>query len=182
MCLSEHEGLVSVSYAIYEQGVDFIDQIYDALLAIACNVMREIWGSRWVPEKVYFARAMPADVGAYRRFFRAPCRFDSERTAILFPSYFLDKLCPKRMPNGRRLELRLSNSTRAVLACAELCAPCSLMVVFLGKKSPDSCFSIAALSGDCSVSKGQLFSGSWTKSVSSRRAICLSTRGFQLPR
>ena len=102
MFLSEDEDVVSVSYAIYEQGVHFIDQIYDALLAIACNVMREIWGSRWVPEKVYFARAMPADVGVYRRFFRAPCRFDSERTAILFPSYFLDKPMPEA--NAERLK------------------------------------------------------------------------------
>jgi len=102
MFLSENEGIVSVSYAIYQQGVDFIDQIYDALLAIACNVMREIWGSQWAPEKVYFARARPADVGAYRRFFRAPCRFDSERTAIFFSSYFLDKPLPEA--NAERLK------------------------------------------------------------------------------
>jgi AraC-like DNA-binding protein len=102
MCLSEHEGLVSVSYAIYQQGVDFIDQIYDALLAIACNVMREIVGFWWAPEKVYFARAKPADVGVYRRFFRTSCRFDSERTAILFPSCFLDKPMPEA--NAERLE------------------------------------------------------------------------------
>jgi AraC-like DNA-binding protein len=100
--LSESEGIASLSYAIYQRGVECIDQIYDAFLATACNVMRELGGPRWTPEEVYFSRTRPADVGVYHRFFRAPCRFDRERTAIFFPAYFLDRPMPEA--NAERLK------------------------------------------------------------------------------
>jgi AraC-like DNA-binding protein len=116
--LSEGEGIASLSYAIYQRGVECIDQIYDAFLATACNVMRELGGPRWTPEEVYFSRTRPADVGVYRRFFRAPCRFDRERTAIFFPAYFLDKPMPEA--NAERLK-ELERPTKAI-ANAELVA------------------------------------------------------------
>jgi AraC-like DNA-binding protein len=65
--------------------------------------MRELWGSRWAPEEVQFSRTKPADVNAYRRFFRAPCRFDSERTAIFFPTTLLDKPMPETNPERLRM-------------------------------------------------------------------------------
>jgi AraC-like DNA-binding protein len=64
--------------------------------------MRELWGSRWAPEEVLFSRAKPADVGAYRRFFHAPCRFDRERTAILFPATLLNNPMPEANPEWLR--------------------------------------------------------------------------------
>ena len=67
--------------------------------------MRELWGSRWAPEEVLFSRTRPGDVGAYRRFFRAPCRFDRERTAIFFPTALLNRPMPEANPERlRRLE------------------------------------------------------------------------------
>jgi AraC-like DNA-binding protein len=103
--LSEGEGTVSLGYAIYQRGAEFIDQMYDTFLATACNVMRELWGSRWAPEEVQFSRTTPADLGAYRRFFRAPCRFDRERTAIFFSTALLNRPMPEANPEQlRRLE------------------------------------------------------------------------------
>ena len=64
--------------------------------------MRELWGSRWAPEEVQVSRTKPVDVGVYRRFFRAPCRFDRERTAIFFPTTLLNKPMPEANPE--RLE------------------------------------------------------------------------------
>jgi AraC-like DNA-binding protein len=85
----EQDGIVTLGSAIYHKGVEFTDHIYDGVIAMTCSVMRELCGARWAPEKVLFSRARPADVGAYRRFFQAPCRFDSEQTAMLFPAHLL---------------------------------------------------------------------------------------------
>jgi len=86
--LLEDKGIASFGCAVYQKDAEFVDQIYDAFLAVVCNVMRELWGSRWAPEEVQFSRANPADVGAYRRFFRAPCRFRSGTDGDIFSDYF----------------------------------------------------------------------------------------------
>jgi AraC-like DNA-binding protein len=96
--LSEDKEIASLGCAVFQNGAEFVEQIYDAFLAVACNVMRELWGSRWAPEEVQFSRTKPVDVGAYRRFFRAPCRFDRERTAIFFPTTLLNKPMPEANP------------------------------------------------------------------------------------
>src|SRR5262249_8167046 len=102
---------------VYQKGAEFVDQIYDAFLAAACNVMRELWGLRWAPEEVQFSRTKPADVGAYRRFFRAPCRFDREWTAIFFPTALLDKPMPEANPERLgRLEQRAQTMGKDELA------------------------------------------------------------------
>src|SRR5579875_3225885 len=95
----EEDGLAVVGTAIYQQGAQFVEQIYDGVIAMVCNVMREICGSRWAPEKVLISRARPADVGPYRRFFRAPCRFDSEQTVMFFPAHLLHRAMPEANPN-----------------------------------------------------------------------------------
>jgi AraC-like DNA-binding protein len=103
--LLEDKGFASLGCAVYQKDTEFLDQIYDAFLAVACNVMRELWGSRWAPEEVLFSRAKPAEVGPYRRFFRAPCRFDWERTAICFPTRWLDNPMPEaNLERLRRVE------------------------------------------------------------------------------
>jgi hypothetical protein len=96
----EQHGIVTLGSAIYHKGVEFTDHIYDAVIAMTCSVMRELCGARWAPEKVLFSRARPADVGAYRRFFQAPCRFDSEQTAMLFPARLLAR--PIAEANAKR--------------------------------------------------------------------------------
>src|ERR1700751_2221138 len=78
---------------------------------MACSVMRSLWGSQWAPEEVLFSRARPDDVGAYRRYFRAPCGFDRERTALVFPADLLDRPMPGANP--QRLG-RLEQQARAV--------------------------------------------------------------------
>jgi AraC-like DNA-binding protein len=103
--LLEDKGIASLGCAVYQKNAEFIDHIYDAFLAVACNIMRELWGSRWAPEEVLFSRTRPADVGAYRRFFRTAGRFDRERTAIFFPTALLNRPMPEANPERlRRLE------------------------------------------------------------------------------
>src|SRR5262249_4233836 len=99
----ETGGMASYGVAIYQKGPEFVDQIHDAVMAMTCTVIRHVCGSSWVPEKVLFSRARPADVGPYRRFFQAPCRFDSEQTAMFFPTYLLGH--PMHEADAKRLRI-----------------------------------------------------------------------------
>jgi AraC-like DNA-binding protein len=96
--LSQDEGIASLGCAVYQPGTQFVDQIYDSFLATACNLMRGLRGTRWTPEEVCFSRTEPSDVDAYRRFFRAPCRFNCEQTAMSFSASSLDMPMPEANP------------------------------------------------------------------------------------
>jgi len=89
--LLEKDGVATVGPVVCQKGTEHIDQIYDADAAAALSIMRELCGSHWRPERVLFAHTKPTDVGAYRRFFQAPCRFDSEWTALVFPAVMLER-------------------------------------------------------------------------------------------
>ena len=93
--LLEQDEVAALGPAIYQKGTERVDQIYDAAVAMACNVVRELFGSRWAPERVLFSRPKPAAVSPYRRFFFAGCHFDSEKTALLFPAHWLARPMPE---------------------------------------------------------------------------------------
>jgi len=86
--LLEHEGTVSMGYTVYRKDVRHPDQIYDAALAITCNLLRELCGPRWAASDVTFSRAEPSDPAPYRQHFRAPVRFDREHSAVRFPAHW----------------------------------------------------------------------------------------------
>lgn len=88
--LLEKDGLATIGPVVYQKGAEHVDQIYDCAIAATLSVLRELCGARWRPERVLFSHAKPADIGPYRRFFQAPGRFDSERTALVFPASQLD--------------------------------------------------------------------------------------------
>jgi hypothetical protein len=92
--LRTENGVAALGLAIYQEGAESVEQIYDCGIALACNVIRQVCGARWAPEKVLFSSTTPADLGPYRRSFPAPCRFDSDRTAILFPAHWLKRAMP----------------------------------------------------------------------------------------
>jgi AraC-like DNA-binding protein len=88
--LLDYGDVAALGYAIYEQGVVGPEQISDAAMAMATNVLRALCGPDWVPDEVLLPRRPPADLGPYRRFFRAPVRFDQESAALVFPTRWLD--------------------------------------------------------------------------------------------
>jgi AraC-like DNA-binding protein len=77
-------------YAILEPEVVAADQIYDLSVAVICNIMRDLCGSAWRPTEVWLERRRPRDAQRYRDFFRAPLRFDAVRSAVVFPSRWLN--------------------------------------------------------------------------------------------
>jgi AraC-like DNA-binding protein len=88
--LSIDGDVVVLGYAIYEPGVESPEQISDEAMAVATNIMRTLCDLDWVPDEVLLPRHPSVDPGPYRRFFRAPVRFDQETAALVFPTRWLD--------------------------------------------------------------------------------------------
>jgi AraC-like DNA-binding protein len=88
--LTVRSGVAVLGYAIYQPGVVRAEQIYDGAMAIAFNIMSALCGPKWRPAEVLLSRSNPIDRVPYRRFFRAPLRFDTDQTALVFPASWLD--------------------------------------------------------------------------------------------
>jgi AraC-like DNA-binding protein len=88
--LLEKDGVASVGPVVYQKGAEHVDQIHDANVAATLSVMRELCGAHWRPDRVLFSHSKPTDGGLYRRAFQAPCQFNAERTALVFPASVLD--------------------------------------------------------------------------------------------
>jgi AraC-like DNA-binding protein len=101
--LLEKDGVGTLGNIIYQTGTEHVDQIYDIDVAATLSVIRELYGLHWRPERALFSHSKPTDVGPYRRFFQAPCRFDSERTALVFPATMLEQRIPGADPKQFRI-------------------------------------------------------------------------------
>jgi len=78
-----------LGYAILLPGVEAAEQIYDLAIAVGNNIMRALCGTDWKPTEVLLTRLRPRDVTPYKRFFRAPLRFNADESAIAFPTRWL---------------------------------------------------------------------------------------------
>jgi len=92
-----------LSYRIHQPLVEATDQVGDGAVALMLNVMRALCGSDWKPAAARFAHRKPEDVGPFRRFFRAPLRFDAEENALVFSAAWLNRRLPDTDPQLRRL-------------------------------------------------------------------------------
>jgi AraC-like DNA-binding protein len=101
--LLEKDGVATLGCVVYQKGTEHVDRIYDFDAAATLSVMRELWGARWSPERMLFSRAKPTDVGLYRRFFGAPCRFGLLRTALVFPASNLERRLAGADPKQLRI-------------------------------------------------------------------------------
>ena len=88
--LLEKDGVATIGPVIYQKGAEHGDQIYDLYIAATLSIMRELCGARWRPERALFSHSKPTDLGPYRSAFQAPCQFNAERTALVFPASVLD--------------------------------------------------------------------------------------------
>jgi AraC-like DNA-binding protein len=98
------EGKSAVlAYLASGRRVEAADQTAVGAVAANFNIMRSLCGPGWQPTEVRFARRRPADVGPFRRFFRAPLRFDADQYALEFPASWLNRRLPGEDAELRRL-------------------------------------------------------------------------------
>lgn len=88
--LLEMDGVATLGAVVYQKDVEHVEQIYDLNAATMLSLIREVCGARWRPDEVRFSHQKPSEIGPYRRFFQAPCKFNSDRTALVFPAKILD--------------------------------------------------------------------------------------------
>jgi AraC-like DNA-binding protein len=96
--LNVTDGMATFGYTFTEPHVESSRQITDGAIAIACNIVRGHCGADWTPSEVLLARHRPANPAPYRRFFRAPVRFDAPENALVFPATWLQKPLPEADP------------------------------------------------------------------------------------
>lgn len=88
--LNVRDGVASFGYTVVAPNTEAAEQIEDASVAIALNVMREFLGRGWRPLRAKFVRKPPRDQRRFRQFFGAPLLFDQARTCIEFDAAALD--------------------------------------------------------------------------------------------
>jgi AraC-like DNA-binding protein len=89
-------------YAIAEHGLTDTRQIQLGAITIAFNVLRDLCGNGWRPAAVTLACRSPANPRACQKFFRAPVRFDSDESALVFERHWLERALPPVDPQERR--------------------------------------------------------------------------------
>ncbi|MEA3274405.1 MAG: AraC family transcriptional regulator [Pseudomonadota bacterium] len=82
----------TLAYVIHEPDVLATEQIYDAALAHAHNILKVLAGPRWKASEVCLSRPRPAQIEPYQHFFRTRLRFDADHNAVVFSASWLN--CP----------------------------------------------------------------------------------------
>ncbi len=123
------KGVALLGYAIVRHDVPGLRQIYDGALIITRNVMRDLCGVSWDPDEVLIAHSAPRSKPVYRKFFRAPVRFDADQTALVFPS----RLLHQKIERADAALLRIASAeVQALEARADLDLPQRLRRVLRG--------------------------------------------------
>jgi AraC-like DNA-binding protein len=89
----------SFGYTNYRHGPPGTVHINTAAMAIAANIVRELCGPRFVFNEVRLVCREPRDPSPYRRFFRAPVRFNSDDALLTFPAHWLASPVARRDPD-----------------------------------------------------------------------------------
>jgi AraC-like DNA-binding protein len=102
-------------YAIIEQGMRDTRPFQLGAVTMALNVLRELCGPGFQPVAATFASRGPTDLRPIHGFFRAPVRFDSEASAVIFERRWLDQPLPPVDPQTRKQAEAAVNTQRDLL-------------------------------------------------------------------
>lgn len=103
VALHVSDGMAFLSYSVVEPGTPSCDQVEDGAVAIAFNSLRSLCGRDWHATEARFAHRKPKDLEPFRRFFRAPLRFDADDSGVAFPAEWLKRPVPEADPELHRL-------------------------------------------------------------------------------
>jgi AraC-like DNA-binding protein len=79
-----------LGYTVLDGNFPGIQELHDGAMAAALNILRQLNGPQWRPTEVRLMRRTPRQPEAYARFFDSPCRFNAERSELVFPAAMLD--------------------------------------------------------------------------------------------
>lgn len=110
-------GFARLVYAIAEPGVSDTGQLQLGAMALAYNILQDLCGPDWLPTVVTIANSAPRNLRPCQQFFRAPLRFDSDESTIIFESHWLQRPLPQLdLRNRRQIETEVRVRRDAILA------------------------------------------------------------------
>ncbi|MET0744419.1 MAG: AraC family transcriptional regulator [Microvirga sp.] len=92
--LTANGGSATLTYALPDIGIESADQVADGAMATALNIMRALCGPDWTCVEVLLPRSAPPDPGPFERLFRAPVRWETGVSALVFPAFWLKRPIP----------------------------------------------------------------------------------------
>jgi AraC-like DNA-binding protein len=98
--LDVRRGVACFGYAVTAPGIESAEQIVDAAIAIAFNVMRQLCGPGWRPTEVRLTRTPPRDKTPFTKFFEAPVEFGARAACLVFDAAILDRPVNDRDPHA----------------------------------------------------------------------------------
>ena len=133
-------------YAITEQGMINTRQLQLGAMVIAYNILQDLFGSAWQPTVITVASRPPANPRPAQKFFHSPLRFDSDESAVVFETRWLDQRLPPADPLVRQ---RVEGEARAQRAAILSDLPATLRRILrkqliIGNRSMDQ---VAAMLG-----------------------------------
>jgi AraC-like DNA-binding protein len=102
-------------YAIIEQGMRDTRPFQLGAVTMALNFLRELCGPGFQPVAATFASRAPSDLRPVHGFFRAPIRFDSEESAVIFERRWLDRPLPPVDPQAHKQAEAAAHAQRHLL-------------------------------------------------------------------
>ena len=94
MALKVDEDVAILTYDAFGPGLEAADQTGAGAVAMMLNVMRTLCGRDFRADEASFAHRRPADIEAFRKFFKVPLYFDAEHYALVFSRHWLDVRLP----------------------------------------------------------------------------------------
>lgn len=91
----------ALGYGIYDRASPGSRQLYEAVVAIGCDMLRHLTGGRVAPLEVHLCHAGPDDAGIYRRTLRAPVRFGQSQYCLIVSGDDIDFPRPDADPVRR---------------------------------------------------------------------------------
>ena len=81
-------------YAISVSRIVDAAQLHLGAVTVAFNILQDLFGRQWLPVAVTFATRAPTSLRPCQEFFRSPLRFDSDESAVVFDSHWLQRPMP----------------------------------------------------------------------------------------
>ena len=76
-------GALWLSYGLVVENIVAGDQIIDGAVAIICNLMRQLCGPDWKPDRVTLTRRPPREPSRFRQFFGAPVDYGASAGCLV---------------------------------------------------------------------------------------------------
>lgn len=100
--LNRHGEDFALGYGAYDRSSPGTRQLYDAVVAIAFRLVKELTGGSVKPVEVLMSHRRPLDVMPYHRFLGTAVRFDQEQTCIVLDARSLAQPLPGADPAAHK--------------------------------------------------------------------------------